>query len=50
MSASKRHPAEVTVYRLLFMLDKYAEQFTAQERDAIGIVIAGLDEITAGER
>lgn len=50
MNQRKRHPAEVTAYRLLLMLDKYGDKLDGQERDAIGVTIAALDEIRDGAR
>lgn len=41
----KRHPAEVTADRLGAAVERWGDQFTAQERDMIGLIRHRLDTI-----
>lgn len=42
---SRRHPAEVTSDRLGEAVTRWHDQFTPQERDAIAVIRARLEEI-----
>jgi hypothetical protein len=46
----RSHPAEVTATRLGHAATKWADKFTAEERDMVGQIIAALDEIAEGKR
>lgn len=45
---TRRHPAEVTVDRLIQHSMDYSDQLTGYEKDAIGVVINALNEIAEG--
>lgn len=46
----RSHPAEVTVRRLLYSLERWGDKFTPGERDEISHIIFALDEIQDGSR
>jgi hypothetical protein len=46
----RSHGAEVTIYRLLYSLDKWGDKFTPSERDEISHIIWALEEIQTGAR
>lgn len=50
MTARRRHPAEVTIYRLLYTLERFGDQLTDLERDKISHIIFALEEIQDGHR
>lgn len=49
-ATTKRHPAEVTADRLGDQVIDWAEKFTGEERDFVGVIIQALHEIAEGKR
>lgn len=47
---SPRHPAQVTADRLGDAYERYFDQLSPDERNAIGLVREALDEIAEGQR
>ncbi|MBA9003772.1 hypothetical protein [Thermomonospora cellulosilytica] len=45
---SRRHPAEVTADRLAADVERWHDQFTPKERDAVALVRARLLDIAEG--
>lgn len=46
----RQHSAEVTIQRLLYSLERWADKFTPGERDEISHIIWALEQIQDGER
>jgi hypothetical protein len=44
------HPCEVTADRLLTTVERYGGKLSGEERDAIGLIRAALEEIAEGRR
>lgn len=50
MSGYRRHTAEVTSDRLAADVERWHDQFTPQERDAVALVRARLEQIAEEDR